>query len=69
MPPDRGGALPTGAANAPTNGRLPMLRRTLLATAALGLGLMTAGGALAAGMDKVKACFVYVCLLYTSRCV
>ena len=37
-----------------------MLRRTLLATAALGLGLMTAGGALAAGMDKVKACFVYV---------
>ncbi|NTT86134.1 BMP family ABC transporter substrate-binding protein [Tabrizicola fusiformis] len=37
-----------------------MLRRTLLATAALGLGLMTTGGALAAGMDKVKACFVYV---------
>jgi len=38
-----------------------MLRRTLLATAALGLGLMVTGGAaLAQGMDKVKACFVYV---------
>jgi len=37
-----------------------MLRRTLLATAAAGLGLMAAGGAMAAGMDKVKACFVYV---------
>lgn len=37
-----------------------MLRRTLLATAALGLGLMTTGAAMAAGMDKVKACFVYV---------
>ena len=37
-----------------------MLRRTLLATAAMGLGLMAAGGALAAGMDKAKACFVYV---------
>ncbi len=37
-----------------------MLRRTLLATAALGLGLMTAGSAHAAGMDHVKACFVYV---------
>ena len=37
-----------------------MKRRTLLATAALGLGLATAGGAFAQGMDKVKACFVYV---------
>lgn len=37
-----------------------MLRRTLLASAALGLGLMTATSSLAAGMDKVKACFVYV---------
>ncbi|MFA9231221.1 MAG: BMP family ABC transporter substrate-binding protein [Microgenomates group bacterium] len=35
-----------------------MLKRTLLATAALGLGLAFAGGANA--MDKVKACFVYV---------
>ena len=37
-----------------------MNRRTLLATAALGLGLAFGGGANAAGMDKVKACFVYV---------
>jgi simple sugar transport system substrate-binding protein len=37
-----------------------MKRRTLLATAAIGLGLSFAGGADAAGMDKVKACFVYV---------
>jgi basic membrane protein A len=37
-----------------------MLRRTLLATAAVGFGLMAAGSAMAAGMDKVKACFVYV---------
>jgi simple sugar transport system substrate-binding protein len=37
-----------------------MLRRTLLATAAMGFGLMSAGAGLAAGMDKVKACFVYV---------
>jgi basic membrane protein A len=37
-----------------------MLRRTLLATAALGLGLMAATSSFAAGMDKVKACFVYV---------
>ncbi len=37
-----------------------MLRRTLLATAAIGFGLMAAGSAMAAGMDKVKACFVYV---------
>jgi simple sugar transport system substrate-binding protein len=38
-----------------------MLRRTLLATAALGLGMALSGGAaMAAGMDKVKACFVYV---------
>ena len=38
-----------------------MLRRTLLATAALGLGMAFSGGAaMAAGMDKVKACFIYV---------
>jgi basic membrane protein A and related proteins len=37
-----------------------MNRRTLLATAALGLGLAFGGSASAAGMDKVKACFVYV---------
>ncbi len=38
-----------------------MLRRTLLTTAALGLGLALSGtGAMAAGMDHVKACFVYV---------
>ncbi len=37
-----------------------MLRRTLLASAALGLGLMAATSSLAAGMDKVKACFVYI---------
>lgn len=35
-----------------------MLRRTLLAGAALGLGLMLGGTAFA--QDKVKACFVYV---------
>jgi basic membrane protein A len=35
-----------------------MLRRTLLATAALGLGLTLASGAFA--LDKVKACFIYV---------
>ncbi len=35
-----------------------MFRRTLLATAALGLGLAFAGGANA--MDKVKACWIYV---------
>lgn len=35
-----------------------MLRRTLLASAALGLSLMAAGTAMA--QDKVKACFVYV---------
>jgi simple sugar transport system substrate-binding protein len=35
-----------------------MLRRTLLTTAALGLGLAFGGAALA--QDKVKACFVYV---------
>ena len=36
-------------------------RTTLLATAALGLGLAFGGGAAsAAGMDKAKACFVYV---------
>ena len=38
-----------------------MLRRTLLATAALGLGMAFSGGAaMAAGMDKVKACFIYI---------
>ncbi|WP_435257777.1 BMP family ABC transporter substrate-binding protein [Thioclava sp. FR2] len=37
-----------------------MNRRTLLATAALGLGLAFGGAANAAGMDKAKACFVYV---------
>lgn len=37
-----------------------MKRRTLLATAALGLALTTGGSAFAAGMEKVKACFVYV---------
>lgn len=41
-----------------------MNRKTLMATAALGLGLVFGGGvngaANAAGMDKVKACFVYV---------
>ncbi|MDN5787469.1 BMP family ABC transporter substrate-binding protein [Pseudorhodobacter sp.] len=37
-----------------------MNRRTLMATAALGLGLAFSGGANAAGMDHVKACFVYV---------
>jgi simple sugar transport system substrate-binding protein len=37
-----------------------MNRRTLLATAALGLGLAFGGSASAAGMDKVKACFIYV---------
>ena len=37
-----------------------MLRRTLLASATLGLGLMAATSSFAAGMDKVKACFVYV---------
>ncbi len=37
-----------------------MNRRTLMATAALGLSLAFGGGAQAAGMDKVKACFVYV---------
>lgn len=35
-----------------------MKRRTLLATATM--GLMLASGAFAQGMDKVKACFVYV---------
>ncbi len=35
-----------------------MLRRTLLATAALGLGLTLATGAMA--QDKVKACWIYV---------
>ncbi|THD83424.1 BMP family ABC transporter substrate-binding protein [Aliigemmobacter aestuarii] len=37
-----------------------MKRRTLLATAALGLGLAFGGAAQAQGMDKAKACFVYV---------
>lgn len=37
-----------------------MNRRTLMATAALGLSLAFGGSVQAAGMDKVKACFVYV---------
>ncbi|TGD67776.1 BMP family ABC transporter substrate-binding protein [Tabrizicola sp. WMC-M-20] len=37
-----------------------MNRRTLLATAALGLGLAFGSTAHAQGMDKVKACFIYV---------
>ncbi|MFV0491774.1 MAG: BMP family ABC transporter substrate-binding protein [Pseudorhodobacter sp.] len=37
-----------------------MNRRTLLATAALGLGLAFGGAASAQGMEKVKACFIYV---------
>lgn len=37
-----------------------MNRRTLLATAALGLGLAFGGMASAEAMDKAKACFVYV---------
>jgi basic membrane protein A and related proteins len=37
-----------------------MNRRILMATAAMALGLSFGGGAYAAGMDKVKACFVYV---------
>ncbi len=37
-----------------------MKRRTMLASAATALGLTFAGGAWAEGMDKVKACFVYV---------
>ncbi len=37
-----------------------MNRRTLLTTAALGLGLAFGGAAHAQAMDKVKACFVYV---------
>lgn len=37
-----------------------MLRRTLLASAALGMGLAFAGGAAMAQTDKVKACFIYV---------
>ncbi|WP_323006148.1 BMP family ABC transporter substrate-binding protein [Pseudorhodobacter sp.] len=37
-----------------------MNRRMMMTTAALGLGLAFGGSANAAGMDKVKACFVYV---------
>ncbi|WP_050524274.1 BMP family ABC transporter substrate-binding protein [Pseudorhodobacter wandonensis] len=37
-----------------------MNRRILMASAAMALGLAFGGGAQAAGMDKVKACFVYV---------
>jgi len=36
-----------------------MKRRNLLASAAMGL-MLASGGAFAQGMDKVKACFVYV---------
>jgi basic membrane protein A and related proteins len=41
-----------------TKGSKDMKRRHLLASAAM--GLMLASGAFAQGMDKVKACFVYV---------
>ena len=37
-----------------------MKRRNLLATAAMGLTLAFGGAAFAQGMEKVKACFVYV---------
>lgn len=37
-----------------------MMRRTLLATAALGLGLSLGGTASAQALDKAKACFIYV---------
>ncbi|WP_225028479.1 BMP family ABC transporter substrate-binding protein [Xinfangfangia pollutisoli] len=37
-----------------------MKRRNLLAGAAMGMALAMAGGAFAQGMDKVKACFIYV---------
>ena len=37
-----------------------MKRRHLLAGAAMGLALSMGGGAIAQGMDKAKACFVYV---------
>ncbi len=37
-----------------------MIRRTLLATAALGLFAAFGTSAMAAGMDKAKACFIYV---------
>lgn len=37
-----------------------MKRRNLLASAAMGLTFAMAGGAFAAGMDHVKACFIYV---------
>ena len=37
-----------------------MNRRTLLASAAIGLSMAFGGAALAEGMDHVKACFVYV---------
>ncbi len=47
-----------GAAAAPPTGRLSMIRRTLLATAAAGLTL--AFGAPAMAQDVTKACFVYV---------
>lgn len=37
-----------------------MKRRHLLASASLALGMAFGGGAFAQGLDKVKACFVYV---------
>lgn len=37
-----------------------MKRRMMLATAAMGLGLALAGPVAAQGLDKVKACFMYV---------
>jgi simple sugar transport system substrate-binding protein len=49
-----------GPDKGPSNREQLMNRRTLLATAALGLGLAFGGAASAQGMDKVKACFVYV---------
>jgi basic membrane protein A and related proteins len=40
-------------------GSTRMKRRNLLATAAMGL-MLASGASFAQGMDKVKACFVYV---------
>ena len=37
-----------------------MMRRTLLATAALSLSLAFGGTASAQALDKAKACFIYV---------
>lgn len=63
-PPAKGGQNLTGPPNGPSNRETTMTRRILMATAAMALGLAFGGGfgsgAQAAGMDKVKACFVYV---------